>query len=119
MRFVVDQAVSWQVAEALTEAGHDAIHVRDIGRAKASDESIFNFAADERRIIISQDTDFGTLLVRSEGKHPSVVLLRMRDGRPEAHARIILQSLPEIAKDLESGAIVVIDDARIRVRRLS
>ncbi len=119
MRFIVDQAVSWQVAEALTKAGHDAIHVRDVGRANAPDESILELAAADRRIIISQDTDFGTLLVRAGGKHPSVVLLRMRDARPETHARTILQNLPQIARDLESGAIVVIEDARIRVRRLS
>jgi len=119
MRFLVDQAVSWQIARDLKAAGHDAVHVRDIGLAAANDESVLQRAVEERRVVITQDTDFGTLLTTTGARRPSVILLRLRDGRPEVYTRALLESLRATQEDLQQGVIVVVGDAAIRIRRLS
>ena len=48
MRFLIDQALSPAVAERLTDAGHDATHVRDYGMQAASDDEIFDAPVEER-----------------------------------------------------------------------
>jgi predicted nuclease of predicted toxin-antitoxin system len=48
--------------ELLRQGGHDAIHVRDDGLQAATDGDIFDRAQSEDRIVVSADTDFGTLL---------------------------------------------------------
>jgi len=118
VRFLVDQPISWQVAEHLTATGHDALHVRDLGLDAAEDLSILERAAQEDRIIITQDTDFGTLLMTAGRSRPSVILFRMRDGRPKSQIAILDQHLPQLDANLTSGAIVVIGDSSIRVRKL-
>lgn len=65
-----DNALSPAVAKALTDAGHDALHVPDIAMQAASDGENFDRAAVEDEIVISADTDFGTLLGRAEEQHP-------------------------------------------------
>src|SRR6186997_1438478 len=68
MRFLIDNALSPALAPLLQQAGHDAIHVRDLGLQHADDEVIFERAAAEHRIVVSADADFGTLLaVRRDG----------------------------------------------------
>ena len=119
MRFLVDNALSPVVAEMLCNAGHDAVHVRAYGLAAAADAVIFDRAATEHRVVLSADTDFGTLLALREEREPSVVLLRGAVPRePKRQADLILANLPQVADALAEGALVVIDPRRVRIRRL-
>ena len=62
MKFLIDNALSPTLAVGLREAGHDAIHVRELGLQAEADEPIFDLAAKEERVIVSADTDFGAIL---------------------------------------------------------
>ena len=119
MRFLVDNPISPTVVVRLTSAGHDAVHVRDYGLERESDRVIFDRAMNERRILVSADTDFGTLLSMRNSPQPSVVLFRHGAERsPERQAALLLANLPALSADLEQGALVVLEPSRSRVRRL-
>ncbi len=119
MRFLIDNALSPRLAEGLRGAGHDAVHVRDLGLGAASDPVIFERAAAEDRIVVSEDTDFGTLLALREDAKPSFVLFRHQpDRRAAALLDLLLVNLPDVEADLETGAVVVIEPGRMRIRRL-
>ncbi|MEZ5271873.1 MAG: DUF5615 family PIN-like protein [Ilumatobacteraceae bacterium] len=103
----------------LVDAGHDAVHVRDLNLLRSPDGDVLEAARQARRVIVSADTDFGDLLAASNATGPSILLLRRQPGR-RAHeiAALILANLGVVSMDLETGAVVVLDDERIRIRSL-
>jgi len=119
VRFLVDNALSPEVARQLGEAGHDALHVRDIGLQHASDPEIFERAQQDERVVISADTDFGTLLATRRQQSPSVLLFRRgTERRPSEQVALLLSNLPAIEPDLMTGSIVIFEPHRIRIRTL-
>jgi len=119
VKFLIDNNLSPLLAEGLKAAGHDAVHLRDLGMQAAPDPAVLQRAQVDERVLVSADTDFGGLLSRSRATGPSVLLIRRLAGRRAAEqSAIILANLDQIAEDLTAGAVVVIGDDWIRIRRL-
>jgi predicted nuclease of predicted toxin-antitoxin system len=119
VRLLIDANLSPRVAERLRVAGHEAVHVDQIGLLGATDTIILAHAAAERQVIVSADTDFGDLLAVSRADRPSVVLLRSADRlTPDQQADLLVANLPTIEPELIAGALASIARGRMRVRPL-
>lgn len=118
MRFLVDMGIGLDVARSLRSAGHDVVHLHEVGLQRLSDDLIIAKAAQEDRVILTHDLDFSRLLALSGANRPSIVTFRLSDMTP---MRVLL-GLNEVLKTCEAalkeGAAVVVSDRAIRCRLL-
>ena len=118
MRFLADAGVSPDTVAFLTRLGHDAIHVRALDMHRAQDRELVEYARSETRVIVTFDLDFGDILALGVLDRPSVILLRLSDERPaEVNARLATVVAEQEAA-LESGALILVENVRYRVRKL-
>ena len=118
MRFLADMGVSLQVVDWLREQGHEALHLRDEGLQRLPDPQIFDKAIEEGRIVLAFDLDFGEIAALTRGHSASVILFRLRDTRTPHVIERLAAALDTAREALERGCVLVVEEARLRVREL-
>jgi predicted nuclease of predicted toxin-antitoxin system len=120
MRFLLDENVSYRVAGHLKAAGHDAVHVSELGLTSADDAMILARAQVEGWVLVTADHDFVQMLFASGDISPSLVLVRdVETLRAAELAVLITDALAAgMTELLAGGAIASLTPDRVRVRPL-
>jgi predicted nuclease of predicted toxin-antitoxin system len=118
VKILVDMNLSPEWLEVLKTAGFEALHWKEVGSPTAADEEIFKWARENKRVVMTQDLDFSQLLFRAGADGPSVILLRIQNELDKDQQARVCAALRPVEEALEAGAMVVIDDTHVRVRRI-
>ena len=118
MRFLADAGLSPQTVAFLKQLGHEATHIRDLGLQRARDSELVERARMDGSVIVTFDLDFGDILALGVLDKPSAIIFRLADERADSVNQRLAAVLSERRADLESGALVLVEDTRYRVRKL-
>jgi predicted nuclease of predicted toxin-antitoxin system len=113
MKVLLDSCISSILRPTLQASKHDVLWVGDWPQ-DPGDAEILTFAYREQRIVITLDKDFGALAIRDKQPHTGIIRLvnlSLRD-QPSVCAQI----LGKHGEILLSGAIITVDQKRIRIR---
>ena len=116
MRFIADMCMDVRVASWLNSQGHDATHLRDEGLQRLPNGGVFEKAIAESRVVVTFDLDFGEIVAFSKGRKTGVILFRLRNTRTSFVIQRLSEVISECADALMRGAIVIVEEARHRVR---
>lgn len=114
LRFIVDESAGTGVVEYLRSVGHDVSAVTET-MPQANDLDIMERAPSERRVIVTNDKDFGELIFRSAKAHHGVVLLRLHDESLGNRLRVMKAIMDQYADRLE-GNFTVATESSVRIR---
>lgn len=116
MKFLADENFPRPALEALRQAGWDVLSIAG-SCPGISDDEVIAVCADQERVLLTFDKDFGELVFRRGLSAASgVVLFRITPETPEdaaALALALVESQPNLA-----GTFCVVTRDRIRVRRM-
>ena len=106
MTFLVDAQLPPALARAITESRHVATHVADAGLLHATDEAIWQYAANNGAVLVTKDEDFA-VRHRRGNRNVRVVWLRIGNTSRAALLKRFLPLLPRIVSLLESGEVLI------------
>jgi predicted nuclease of predicted toxin-antitoxin system len=116
MKFLVDECCDPRLADALLDAGHDAVWWRNISPG-ASDAALLAAAETEGRIVITHDVGIGGMAVRQGMAVPGLIIVRVRPRDRREVATRLLSLIAECGNDL-GGSVTVLGDKGYRKRAM-
>jgi predicted nuclease of predicted toxin-antitoxin system len=118
MRFLCDMGVSLKVTQWLREQGHEATHLREEGLQTLPNGEIFAKALSEGRVLLTFDLDFGEIAAFSRDVSIGVIVFRLRNARASQVTNRLSTLFEESTDAIRKGAIIIVEDARHRIRYL-
>ena len=118
VKIVVDMNLPAEWVSELTRQGWHAVHWSKVGDPRADDATVMAWALANAHTVFTHDLDFGTLLALTHASGPSVLQVRGENTMPEDIKSYVFAALRQYEGLLTSGAIVVVDERKSRVRVL-
>jgi predicted nuclease of predicted toxin-antitoxin system len=118
VKILIDMNLSPDWVPVFQRHGWLAVHWSTVGDPHAPDVTIRDWALANGYIVFTHDLDFGTLLALTHATGPSVFQVRARDVLPDHLEGAVIAALRQHDGDLASGALVVVDESKCRVRVL-
>lgn len=120
-KFLTDENIQGEVIRFLIAKGFDVVTVFEVKLDGLDDETVLGFAHQQGRIVLTHDSDFGTLTVA--GNKPFTGIIYLKPGHIAPTYTIqSLEALIALSEEINLPCIIVLQRTssaiRIRVRRM-
>jgi predicted nuclease of predicted toxin-antitoxin system len=116
VRWLADECVAAYVVAKLRDDGHDVLYVAEVDPS-AADDAVVARAMQERRLLLTEDKDFGELVFRWRQAVPGIVLLRIVSERREQKWLRLTAAIERYGEAM-LGRYTVVEEGRLRSRPL-
>jgi len=113
MNFVADESCARPVIQALREAGHDVIAIAEIAPGATGDQ-VLERALREKRVLITEDRDFGELVYACGRSSAGVILVRFPSQARRAKSATVIEAVSKLGSRL-NDAFTVVEPGRLRI----
>jgi predicted nuclease of predicted toxin-antitoxin system len=113
VRFLADESCDFAVVRALRTAGHDVYAIAEL-LPGLDDVAVMGLALRERRVLLTEDKDFGQLVYANAEPSDGVIFIRYpadtRKTLPNAVVSLIAKAQTQLI-----GSFVVLSPGRTRI----
>jgi predicted nuclease of predicted toxin-antitoxin system len=113
MNFMADESCAGPVIRALRDAGHDVVAIAEVARG-ATDEQVLEHALNEKRVLITEDRDFGELVYARGRSSAGVILVRFHSRARQAKPATVVEAIAKLSSRLQD-AFAVVEPGRVRI----
>lgn len=116
MRLVADESCAFSVVVGVRAAGHDVTSITEL-MSGVNDEKVIELAASQRRLLLTEDKDFGQLVFAAAKESSGVILIRYPAPARSTLIEAVVKLLSDRGEALYSR-FVVLEPGRVRVTHL-
>ena len=115
---LLDQNIPRAIASWLRsiKSGWVVHHTSEVALSGQTDEAVFTWAIRNKALIISFDEDFADGRSFPAREHYGIVRLRVWPTTTEETQQALGRLFREVSEDELTGALVIVDSTRIRIR---
>jgi predicted nuclease of predicted toxin-antitoxin system len=119
-RILLDQNVPQALSEWLKEKlpGWEIHHVNELGFQGRTDEFLYLWAQENSAIIVTYDEDFADSRFYPLGHHHGIIRLRVWPTTVEQTQKALERLILDLPPSNWSNCLIIIDNQKIRVRKL-
>jgi predicted nuclease of predicted toxin-antitoxin system len=115
VKILTDENISPRILSFLRAKGIDASDVKEKGWQGRDDRYILEMAYADERFVLTHDSDFGTLAINEGAPCYGIIYVRLKNLKVE-NVCSVLEKLLKIEMEIAKGSIIVVEDARVRIR---
>ena len=117
LKFLLDADMPISSAKVIRSFGYDVEDVRDMGMRAAIDQEIIHYALQNKRMIVTKDTDFGEVL--RYPSHPGAIIFRLPYTFTSKELnKTLVDFLDSVDDSKLANAIIIVELGRYRRRGL-
>ncbi|MCX6028254.1 MAG: DUF5615 family PIN-like protein [Chloroflexi bacterium] len=113
LRFLADESCDYVVVRALRNEGYDVLAVSEYMR-RSDDRELITRAAQEQRVLLTEDKDFGWLVFVSQLDSSGVILIRFPGNARQSLGPLIKRVVQEYGREL-MGCFTVVQPGQVRI----
>jgi predicted nuclease of predicted toxin-antitoxin system len=115
VNFLAGESCGKPVIFALREAGHDVLAMAELAKGSA-DEQVIERALSERRVLITEDHDFGELVYARGRRSAGVIFVKFHNRARRAKAAAMVEAVAKVGARLRD-AYAVVEPGRVRMAK--
>ena len=115
MRIVADENLAYRMIKALRVEGFDVLSIEE-DAPSIPDNNVLSVAVKQDALLITEDKDFGDLVMLHKLPHRGILLLRLAGMGTDEKVRRTLDVIRQYGDELKDS-FTVIDVKRVRIRK--
>ena len=102
----------------MRQSGFDMLTVRDAKLTGSDDETIFKFAYENKRILLTYDRGFGDIFRFNISKSNGIIIVLIGKMKKDKIINIILSFMSTVSKQFDlHGKLIIIGKSKIRITK--
>jgi predicted nuclease of predicted toxin-antitoxin system len=115
MRIVADENLAYRMIKALRNEGFEVLSIEE-DTPSIPDDNVLSVAVKEDALLITEDKDFGDLVMLHKLPHRGILLIRLAGVETDEKVIRTLEVIRTYGEELQ-GSFTVLDACRVRLRK--
>jgi len=116
MQFKIDENLPVEIAELLTNAGHNAKTVNEQQLQGARDPVLIDVCKSENRVLVTLDTDFSDIRAYPPQEFSGIIVLRVVSQAKQHVIKVFQGIIPLIQREPLNQHLWIMEETKVRIR---